>query len=258
MTDASLQKTAPSSQNAHPLEVEKITDKEIADYLRYTCKIAEIAMLSEQDAKVIKACEEFGIVITDEELQAAGNEFRFKNKLSGASETFAWLERQRISIDDWTQGIRVQLLTRKLKNHLFADSLDSHYLTNREEYHRAAFSQILVSELPEAWQIVQKLRSGQASFCAMALEHSTAQISRKQGGFVGVRFLSTLMSEIKEAITGVAEGEIIDPIKTHLGYHVLRIEKWFPPTLNEAIREEILEIFFQRWLNALKKPNFHE
>jgi hypothetical protein len=116
MTDASLQKTAQSSQNAHPLEVEKITDKEIADYLRYTCKIAEIAMLSEQDAKVIKACEEFGIVITDEELQAAGNEFRFKNKLSGASETFAWLERQRISIDDWTQGIRVQLLTRKLKN----------------------------------------------------------------------------------------------------------------------------------------------
>jgi parvulin-like peptidyl-prolyl isomerase len=131
-------------------------------------------------------------------------------------------------------------------------------LTNREEYHRAAFSQILVSELPDAWQIVQKLRSGQASFCAMALEHSKAQLSRKQGGFVGVRFLSTLMSEIKEAITGVAEGEIIDPIKTHLGYHVLRIEKWFPPTLNEAVLEEILEVLFQQWLNAPTKSNYYK
>jgi parvulin-like peptidyl-prolyl isomerase len=254
MTEVSPQ-TAQIPQGIQPPEVEKATDEAISNYLRHTYKMAEVAALAEQDAKIIKACDTLGIVISDEELQVNGDEFRLKNKLLGASETLAWLEQQRISSEEWTQGIRIRLLTQKLKNHLFADSIDSHYLNNRQEYHRAAFSQILVPELSEALQIVQTLRAGKESFCAMALEHSKAQPSGKQGGFVGVRFLSTLMPEIKEAISGIQEGEIIDPIKTRIGYHVLRIEKWFPPVLSESVREEILEILFQTWLNTPGKSN---
>jgi hypothetical protein len=252
MTENALQ-TAHIPQEIQPPEVEKATDEAIADYLRYTYKIAEIAAAAEQDAKVLNACETLGIIVADEELQVSGNEFRLKNKLLGAAETLAWLEQQRISPEDWTQGIRIQLLTQKLKDHLFANSIDSHYLSNREDYRRAAFSQILVSELPEALRLVQMLRAGKESFCAMAVEHSKAQPSGKQGGFVGIRFLSTLMPEIKAAIDNIQEGEIIDPVKTRLGYHILRIEKWFPPTLSESVRAEILEILFQTWLSAKAK-----
>ncbi|PSB02207.1 peptidylprolyl isomerase [Merismopedia glauca] len=231
-----------------PPKVEPATDEAIANYLRYTCKIAEVAALVEQDAVIAKAAEELGIVVTDAELQAAGDEFRLKNQLLGASETLAWLARQGISAEDWTQGIRLKLLTQKLKEHLFLDAIDSHYLSYREEYRRAAFSQILVSELPEALQIVQTLRSGNTSFAAMAIEHSKAQPSAQHGGFVGIRFLSNLMPEIKAAIANVPEGEIINPIKTHLGYHILRVEKWFPPQLNESVRSEIMELLWQNWL----------
>lgn len=233
-----------------PPKVEPANDEAIANYLRHTCKMAEFAALAELDALIVKACEELEIVISDEELQAAGDAFRMKNKLLGASETLAWLERQRISPEDWTQGIRIKLLTQKLKEHLFLDAIDAHYLSYREEYRRAAFSQILVSELPEAWQITQTLREGKASFAAMAIEHSKAQPSSQHGGFVGIRFLSSLMPEIKDAIAGVQEGEIIAPVKTRLGYHILRIEKWFTPSLNESVREEILETLFQVWLKG--------
>ena len=242
--------TTQLPQKVRPPKVEPATNEAIANHLRYTCKIAEIAALAERDALVIKACEELGIVVSDEELQASGNAFRMKHKLLGASETLAWLERQRITPEDWTQGITIKLLTQKLKEHLFSDAIDGHYLSYREEYRRAAFSQILVAELPEALQIAQTLREGKASFAAMAIEHSKAQPSSQHGGFVGIRFLSNLMPEIKEAITDVQEGAIIDPVKTHLGYHILRIEKWFAPSLNESVREEILEILFQTWLEG--------
>lgn len=235
------------SQKLQRPQVEPVSDEAIANYLRYTYKIAEFAALAERDAVVIKACEQLGIIISDAELQAAGDEFRIKHKLLGASETFAWLKKQRISPEDWTQGIRIKLLTQKLKEHLFLDAIDAHYLSNREEYRQAAFSQILVSELSAALQITQILREGKASFAAMAIEHSQAQPSSKHGGFVGIRFLSNLMPEIKEAIAGVQEGEIIAPVKTYLGYHILRIEKWFAPNLNASVREEILETLFQIW-----------
>jgi parvulin-like peptidyl-prolyl isomerase len=250
MTEAASQTTTQILEKIRPAEIAEITDIAIANHLRHTFKMADFVAFAEQDAKVINTCEALGIIINDEEIQAAGDAFRLKHQLLRSSETLAWLERQRINAEDWTQGIRIQLLTQKLKDYLFADSIDSHYLTNREEYHRAAFSQILVSELTVALQIVQTLRAGTASFCAMALEHSQAQPSGKQGGFVGVRFLSTLMPEIREAIAGVQEGEIINPVKTHRGYHILRIEKWFAPTLSESVRAEFLDVLFQTWLSA--------
>lgn len=236
--------------NQVPAKIEPATDESIANYLRYSCKMAEIASLAERDAIVMKTCEELGIVISDEELQVAGDAFRMQHKLLGASETLAWLAEQRISLEDWTQGIKIKLLSQKLKEHLFLDRIDAHYLSYREEYRRVAFSQILVSELPEALEIAEILRSNKASFAAMAIDRSKAQPSAQNGGFVGIRFLSTLMPEIKDAIPGVGEGEIISPVKTRLGYHVLRIEKWFAPSLNESVREEILEVLFQAWLTG--------
>jgi hypothetical protein len=58
------------------------------------------------------------------------------------------------------------------------------------------------------------------------------------------------MPEIRAAIAGVQEGEIINPIKTHRGYHILRIEKWFAPMLSESVRAEFLDVLFQSWLSV--------
>jgi parvulin-like peptidyl-prolyl isomerase len=256
MTEAT---TTQLPEKVQPPKVEPASDEAIANYLRYTCKMAEIAALAERDAAIVKACEELNIVVSDEELQAAGDEFRLKNKLLGASETLAWLAKQRISPEDWTQGIRIKWLTQKLKEHLFLDAIDAHYLSYREEYQRVAFSQIMVAELPAALQIVRTLREEKAAFAAMAIEHSQSHPSSQHGGFVGIRFLSSLLPEIKQAIllqrrcanAGLPEGQIIDPVKTHLGYHILRVEKWFAPSLNESVRAEILEILFQTWLTGL-------
>lgn len=85
-------------------------------------------------------------------------------------ETLAWLQEQRITVEDWSQGIRVDLLTKKLKEHLFGDTVDAHYISNRNDYKRVALSQILVRELPDALKVAHALREENASFCALALE----------------------------------------------------------------------------------------
>ncbi|MBN4005264.1 peptidylprolyl isomerase [Nostoc sp. LPT] len=230
-------------------EIYLATNEDVIAYLRRSHKIAEIAVLAERDALVLSLCEQFDITISDQELQAAGDTFRLEHKLLGASETLAWLQKQQIFVEDWTQGIRVALLTNKLKEHLFGDSVDSHYLSNRNHYKRVALSQILVSDLTDALKIIYTIREENASFCALALEHSKGKQSRDNGGFVGIRFLSELMPEIAQVITVAKEGEVIEPVQTKLGYHILRIEKWFPAELSE-IREQVLETLFQAWLKA--------
>jgi parvulin-like peptidyl-prolyl isomerase len=221
--------------------------------LRYSHQIAELASAAERDALILQVCEQLNITVTDEELQGAGDSFRQENKLLGAPETFAWLEQQRISAEDWTRGIRMSLLTQKLKEHLFGEAVDSHYLSNRDEYKRVALSQILVRDLTEAVKIARMLREEQASFCALALEYSKGKQSKENGGFAGVRFLGELLPEIAKALSQAQEGELINPIQTKLGYHVLKVEKWFPAELGE-VREQVLESLFQAWLREGGNP----
>jgi parvulin-like peptidyl-prolyl isomerase len=239
----------PEQESALP-KISPATNEDILAYLRHSYKLAEIASLAEREALILKLGDRFNIMISDEELQAAGDTFRLEHKLLGTSETLAWLQEQRISVEDWTQSIKIRLLTKKLKEHLFGDAVDAHYLNNRNDFKRVALSQILVRDLPDALKVVHAIREENASFCALALEYSKGKHSKENGGFVGVRFLAELMPEISQAITETREEEVIDPVQTKLGYHIIRIEKWFPAELNESIRQKTLDFLFQTWLQV--------
>jgi parvulin-like peptidyl-prolyl isomerase len=228
-------------------KISPATNEEIIAYLRHSHQIAEIAASAEREGLIFKLCEQLGITVSDEELQAAGDAFREEHQLLEASETMAWLEKQRISVEDWSQGIRVSLLTQKLQEHLFGEMVDDHYMSNRDDYQRVALSQILVRDLTEARKIAKALREENASFCALALEHSKGKQSREKGGFTGIRFLRQMLPEIAEAIAGAKEGELIGPVQTELAYHILKVEKWFPAQMSQ-VREQVLESLFQAWL----------
>jgi parvulin-like peptidyl-prolyl isomerase len=230
-------------------EISPATDDAVVTYLRHSFKFAEMAALAEREALILAVCEQLGITLTDEELQAAGDAFRLEHKLLGTSETLAWLGKQRIRVEDWSQGIRVSLLTQKLKEYLFGEAVDSHYMTNRDDYRRVALSQILVRDLTEALKIAQALRVENASFCALALEHSRGKQSQQNAGFVGIRFLAELLPEITKAVAEAKGGEVVGPIQTKLGYHILRVEKWFAADLSE-VREQVLEWLFHNWLQT--------
>jgi parvulin-like peptidyl-prolyl isomerase len=241
----------PNQEPTAP-QISPATNGDIITYLRRSYKFAEIAAMAERDALVLSACEQLDITVSDEELQAAGDRFRTEHKLLGASETLAWLQQQRITVEDWSDGIRIALLTSKLKEHLFGDAIDADYISNRNDYQRVALSQILVSDLPTALKLANELRVENTSFCALALSNSQGKKSQQNGGFTGISFVSELMPEIVQAITKANVSEIIGPIQTKLGYHIIRIEKWFPVELNESVREQILESFFKSWLQIDK------
>ncbi|MDZ8055500.1 MAG: peptidylprolyl isomerase [Aulosira sp. ZfuVER01] len=232
-----------------PSSISPATDTEILAYLRRVHKIADIAALAERDTLVLRACEEFKIKVTNEELQAAGDAFRLEHKLLGASETLNWLSQQRISVEDWSLGIKIELLTKKLKEYLFGMEVDADYMKNRDRYRQVILSQILVPDLSDALKIVHLIQKENASFAALAVEYSQDQLSLENGGFVGLCLLVELIPEIVQAITDAVAGQVIGPIPTKLGHHILRVEKWLHPELSNSARENILESLFQVWLH---------
>lgn len=229
-------------------QLSQATDEDILAYLRHSAQFADIAALAEREALTMALADRLKLTVTDDELQAAGNAFRLKHQLVGAQETFAWLQQQRITAEEWTAGIRIKLLERKLKDLLFAGQVDSQYLNNRKDFKRVALSQILVRDLTTGLKLVQALQEENASFCALAVEYGVGKQAREQGGFLGVHFLPKLLPEIVQAISSARAGEVVGPIQTKFGYHILRVEKWYPLQLDESVRVEVVEALFQGWL----------
>lgn len=230
-------------------EISLATNEQILDHLRHSYKISAVAADAEQEVLILRLCEQLEITVSEDELQAAGDTFRQDHKLLTASETLSWLAQQRLQVEEWSESIRVKLLTQKLKERLFGSTIDTQYLVDPYIFKRVALSQILVLDLTEALRIVQALQQDKAAFCSLALQYSKGKQSKENGGFVGIRFVSELLPELGQAIAEVKDGDAIGPIETKLGYHILKVEKWFSHEFRE-VKEQVLEFLLQTWLKS--------
>jgi parvulin-like peptidyl-prolyl isomerase len=48
----------------------------------------------------------------------------------------------------------------------------------------------------------------------------------------------------------IEAGQLVGPISTKFGYHIVQVEKWFATELTPDVRDHILETLFQVWLQS--------
>jgi hypothetical protein len=80
---------------------------------------------------------------------------------------------------------------------------------------------ILVGTEAEANQVLQELKAG-ASFESLARKYSKDASSAAAGGDLGEFQRGDLMPEFERAVFGLKPGGVSSPVKTELGWHVIR------------------------------------
>ena len=83
-------------------------------------------------------------------------------------------------------------------------------------------SHILVKGEGEAYVILKELREGK-KFEDLALAKSICP-SRKRGGNLGWFGRGQMVKEFETATFAAKKGQVVGPVKTQFGYHVIRIE----------------------------------
>jgi len=83
-------------------------------------------------------------------------------------------------------------------------------------------SHILVKTEGEAYVALSEIRHGK-SFEEVAKEKSLCP-SKKRGGSLGWFSRGQMVSEFEKACFAGKKGEIMGPIKTQFGYHIIRID----------------------------------
>ncbi len=87
---------------------------------------------------------------------------------------------------------------------------------------KAKASHILVKTEEQAKELLRKLNLGE-SFEKLAQEFSQCP-SRKRGGSLGEFGRGQMVREFEKAVFSAKKGQIIGPIKTQFGWHIIRVE----------------------------------
>jgi foldase protein PrsA len=89
---------------------------------------------------------------------------------------------------------------------------------------------ILVADANTAKMVLAKLKAG-GSWDALAKQYSTDPSSKEKGGDLGYFGRGQMVPQFQDAAFGAKVGQIVGPVKSPFGYHIIQVTDKKPPTI---------------------------
>ncbi len=205
--------------------------------------------------------------IADQAQQAGqdlGREKAFKEALTQAE----------LTEEELRQDIRDQLPTQKVQEEVVGDvkptenEIKAFYDENKELQfstpEQRCISHILFNkdQKKKAEEVKQQLQDG-GDFAKLAKEFSQDPGSKGKGGELGCQGEGSFVPEFEKAAFNADEGEVVGPVETEFGYHVIKVTETQPeetapleevkPQIKEQLAQEEQFTEFEKWLEKEKK-----
>ena len=235
--------------------IETITRTEIKDReLIYEAKISgKMAGLIQSILRrniITAQIKQLEIELTPIELQQAADRFRIVHQLETTEATKQWLEDGDFSLDDFEYIVTQDLLAHKLAEHLFGERVEQFFHQHILDYSGAILYEITLEDPDLAMELFYSLQEGDLSFADVAHQYSSELELRRRGGYIGKVSRKQLHPEISAAVFAAKPPQLISPITTAVGVHLIQVEEIITPKLDERLYSQILGEMFDRWLAA--------
>ena len=181
------------------------------------------------------------VTISDAELDAA-----LQSNVDQAGGTTAWqtwLTSNGYSEEIFRESLRDTLITLRMRDLLTADL--------NGDVPQVHARHILLATEQEAMDVLQRLQNGD-DFGALAAVYSRDVTTRINGGDLGwFAFDELLEPALSEQVFALQAGEIVGPVQTGLGFHIIQSLERADRPLTEDKRAFIAQARFENWLNRL-------
>ncbi|MCW5315412.1 peptidylprolyl isomerase [Nostoc sp. KVJ3] len=225
-----------------------ISTSDIIHSLKLSCQIPDVVEAIASQSIIVEAAQEAGITVTPEELQQEGDDLRFAKKLVRAKETWTWLEKHHLSVNEFEELAYNNILSRKLANHLFSPQVEKHFYERQLDYVAAVTYEVIFEDRDLALELFYALEEGEIDFPAIARLYIPNPELRRAYGYQGLRYRKDLRPEIAAAVFAAAPPEALKPITTPKGVHLIWVEEVIEPQLDEQLRQQIITESFSDWL----------
>lgn len=227
-----------------------ITSESIVAYLKKNIGIRDTYRKILSQEIIDRAAREKGLSVKPEEIQKEADRVRRQKRLEKAAETFAWLTEEMISPDDWEAGIKDFVIRHKLAQTLFAEEAQKHFAQNRLDYEQVLLYQLVVPYERLAIELLYQIEEEEISFYEAAHLYDIDEKRRHQCGCEGKLFRWSLHPKISALIFSSPAGQVVGPVKTDLGYHLIKVEEVTQAELTPQIHQEIIDKLFEAWLEG--------
>lgn len=230
----------------------EITADEVNDYLRQQLKLKQVCNEILHQKIIAEATDARKIEITEAEIETEANKIRSALRLEKAADTLAWLEDNLINPVEWSNGIRNDLLRKKLAKKLFDSQVEAYFAENRLNFDQFVLYHLVVPYEKLAQELFYQIEEEEISFYQAAHLYDIDSKRRYLCGYEGEVHRWDYEPDIAAAIfkTPIVIGELIEPIKSKEGCHLFKIEDYFPAQLTPKIRQDIIDNLFKQWLNS--------
>lgn len=232
-------------------DVNRVSATEITRYLKLNLKIPR-ALKAIANQKIIEqtAITE-DISITEQELQIAADRFRFDHNLMSSQATVDWLNKYCLSVTEFEELIKNQLLAQKLAQHLFANRVEAYFYAHQLDYYQAVIYEVILSDFNLAMELFYAAQEQELSFWDLAHQYIQDKELRRRSGYLGKKNRGQLLPEIAAAVfslTADSIPQILKPISINKKTHLIYVEEIIQPTLDQPLRQSIINQLFEDWL----------
>jgi parvulin-like peptidyl-prolyl isomerase len=186
------------------------------------------------------------IECTPEETAAACAEFSQQRQLASDTELQTWLWHYGL---DQTQIERLatrRLRIDKFKQQMWGHRLESYFLKRKDQLDQIIYSVIQVENRDMASELFFRIHEGEQSFAEVARLYSQGPV----GGVIGPIEFGKLPVGLREFLYTRPIGEVQPPVAFGESQIIVRVERVIPATLDETMRERLLQEQFAAWFDA--------
>jgi parvulin-like peptidyl-prolyl isomerase len=191
---------------------------------------------------------EAGITVEPEELQQAADSIRLVNDLRRTEDTWQWLQKYCLSLDEFEEIVYSNVISAKLAQHLFEDKIEAFFIEHQLDYAQVVMYEITLDDEDLAIELFFALKEEEISFHDAAHQHIQDKELRRSCGYRGILYRKDLKPEISAAVFAANPPQILKPIVTSLGTHLILVEEVIQPELDPPLRLKILSDLFTDWL----------
>jgi parvulin-like peptidyl-prolyl isomerase len=225
-----------------------ITNEDILHQVKLSCQIPSIVEGIVSRKVIAAAASEAGIKVETEELQKAADNIRIMSKLKSADDTWAWLQKNGLSLDDFEELIYNNVISGKLAQHLFADKVEPFFVEHQLDYAGVVMYEVVLDDEDLAMELFYGIQEGEMSFYEVAHQYIQDTELRRKGGYRGMVQRKELKPEISAAVFAATPSQVLKPIVASKGVHLIFVEEIIQPELNNKLRYQILSDLFEGWL----------
>jgi hypothetical protein len=228
-----------------------ISAQDILQQVKLSCQIPSIVEQIVTRKVVMDAAAEAGIKVEAEELQQAADQIRLISKLKTADETWEWLKKNCLSLDDFEEMVYTNVSSGKLAQHLFGDKIEPWFVEHQLDYAGAVIYEVVLDDEDLAMELFYALQEGEMSFFEIAQQYIQDTELRRRGGYRGVVRRGEMKAEISAAVFGAKAPQVLKPIVTAKGVYLIWVEKVVKPLLDDKLQYQIISDLLGVWVKQL-------